>query len=116
MSTRPSIGSMRRPFERDKTLADFVASLAGLPLAHQPGEVWEYSWGVDVLARVIEVVSGLPFDEFLERGIFKPLQMADTGFYVPEAKLGRLVAPACPCHPQFDVTRPRTLLSGGRRL
>jgi CubicO group peptidase (beta-lactamase class C family) len=53
-------------FARDKTLADFTASLAQLPLAHQPGEVWEYSHGVDVLGRVVEVASGEPFDQFLQ--------------------------------------------------
>jgi hypothetical protein len=42
-------------FTRETTLADFVASLGKLPLVHQPGEVWEYSWSVDVLARVVEV-------------------------------------------------------------
>ena len=103
-------------FERDKTLADFVASLADLPLAHQPGEVWEYSWGVDVLARVVEVASGLPFDRFLQDRIFGPLRMVDTGFYVPEAKLARLVDAPEPRDPQFDVTRPRKLLSGGGGL
>jgi CubicO group peptidase (beta-lactamase class C family) len=104
-------------FERDKTLADFVASLAGLPLAHQPGEVWEYSWGIDVLARVVEVASGQPFDQFLDSRIFKPLHMVDTGFYVPEGKLGRLVdAPQPLRNPQFDVTRQRKLLSGGGGL
>jgi CubicO group peptidase (beta-lactamase class C family) len=103
-------------FERDKTLADFVASLAPLPLAHQPGEVWEYSWGVDVLARVVEVASGLPFDQFLQDRIFGPLRMIDTGFYVPEAKLARLVDAPEPRDPQFDVTRPRKLLSGGGGL
>jgi CubicO group peptidase (beta-lactamase class C family) len=103
-------------FERDNTLADFVASLADLPLAHQPGEVWEYSWGVDVLARVVEVASGLPFDQFLQDRIFGPLQMIDTGFYVPEAKLARLVDAPAPRDPQFDVTRPRKLLSGGGGL
>jgi CubicO group peptidase (beta-lactamase class C family) len=103
-------------FERDKTLADFVASLADLPLAHQPGEVWEYSWSVDVLARVVEVASGLPFDQFLQDRIFGPLHMVDTGFYVPEAKLARLVDAPEPRDPQFDVTRPRKLLSGGGGL
>jgi CubicO group peptidase (beta-lactamase class C family) len=44
-------------FKRDRTLADFITSLGKLPLAHQPGEVWEYSWGVDVLARIVEVQS-----------------------------------------------------------
>jgi CubicO group peptidase (beta-lactamase class C family) len=60
---------------RDRTLAEFVTSIAKLPLAYQPGEVWEYSdWGMDVLARVIEVVSEEPFDPFLESRIFKPLE------------------------------------------
>jgi CubicO group peptidase (beta-lactamase class C family) len=81
--------------KRDRTLAEFVTGIAKLPLAYQPGEVWEYSdWGFDVLARVVEVASGEPFDEFLEKSIFKPLHMVDTGFYVPEGKLSRLVAPA----------------------
>jgi CubicO group peptidase (beta-lactamase class C family) len=59
-------------FTRDTTLADFVASLGKLPLVHQPGEVWEYSWSVDVLARVVEVGSGQPFDEYLQARIFGP--------------------------------------------
>jgi len=103
-------------FQRDRTLADFVASLANLPLAHQPGEVWEYSWGVDVLARVVEIASGEPFDRFLEKRIFVPLQMADTGFYVRESRLDRLVEAPTGRNPQFDVTRPRALLSGGGGL
>jgi CubicO group peptidase (beta-lactamase class C family) len=103
-------------FRRDGTLADFVASLALLPLAHQPGEVWEYSWGVDVLARVVEVASGLRFDDFLQSRIFGPLRMVDTGFYVPQDKLARLVDAPEPRSPQFDVTRPRKLLSGGGGL
>jgi CubicO group peptidase (beta-lactamase class C family) len=106
----------RASFRRDNTLAEFVASLGNLPLAHQPGEVWEYSWGVDVLARVVEVASGQPFDRFLESRIFQPLHMVDTGFYVPTDKLGRLVEAPEPRAPQFDVTRRRNLLSGGGGL
>ncbi len=64
-----------RTFRRDRTLADFVTDLAAMPLVHQPGEAWEYSWGVDVLARVVEVVSGQSFDQFLESRIFKPLRI-----------------------------------------
>jgi CubicO group peptidase (beta-lactamase class C family) len=56
-------------YHRDKTLADFVSRLARLPLAHQPGEVWEYGLSVDVLARVIEVASGQPFDQFLDTSV-----------------------------------------------
>ena len=104
-------------FRRDRTLADFVIALAAMPLLHQPGEVWEYSWGVDVLARVIEVVSGQIFDQFLESRIFKPLRMVDTGFSVPEAKLGRLVDPIPGGRPSlWDVTRPTKLFSGGGGL
>jgi CubicO group peptidase (beta-lactamase class C family) len=104
-------------FRRNGTLADFVASLAALPLAHQPGEVWEYSWGVDVLARVIEVVSGQSFDQFLDSRIFKPLRMVDTGFYVPDEKRARLVDPIAGRRPAlWDVTQPPKLFSGGGGL
>jgi CubicO group peptidase (beta-lactamase class C family) len=107
----------RAVFRRDATLAEFVASLAKLPLAHHPGEVWEYSWGVDVLARVVEVASGQPFDQFLESRIFTPLGMVDTGFYVPEAKLARLVDPPPSGRPAiWDVTKPSKLFSGGGGL
>ena len=104
-------------FRRDRTLADFVTALASVPLVHQPGEVWEYSWGVDVLARVIEVASGEPFDRFLEMRLFKPLRMVDTGFAVPEAKLDRLVDPIASGRPPiWDLTRPTKLFSGGAGL
>jgi CubicO group peptidase (beta-lactamase class C family) len=103
-------------FKPDNSLAEFVTSLSSLPLAHQPGEVWEYSWGVDVLARVVEVSSGQPFDEFLQSRIFKPLGMVDTGFYVPSENLGRVVEAPTTRPPQFDITRPRKLVSGGGGL
>jgi Beta-lactamase/PDZ domain len=107
--------SLARP---DMTQAEFVANIAKLPLACQPGEVWEYSdWGLDVLARVVEVASGEPFDQFLESHIFKPLHMIDTGFYVPEAKLSRLVDPAPGGRAGiFDITKPRKFLSGAGGL
>ena len=104
-------------FNRDTTLAEFVTSLGKLPLAHQPGEVWEYSWGVDVLARIVEIQSGQAFDQFLENRIFLPLHMADTGFYVPEEKLGRLVdPPGEQREPLWDVTTRSKLFSGGGGL
>jgi CubicO group peptidase (beta-lactamase class C family) len=104
-------------WRREKTLADFVSSLAGLPLAHQPGEVHEYGWSVDVLGRVVEVVSGQPFDQFLQSRIFEPLHMVDTGFYVPEEKLDRLVDSPMPERPPiWDVTKPAKLFSGGGGL
>jgi CubicO group peptidase (beta-lactamase class C family) len=109
-------------YRRDKTLADFVSGLAKLPLAHQPGEVWDYGLSVDVLSRVIEVASGQPFDQFLETRLFAPLNMVDTGFYVPEAKLSRLVDPPAngrggpPDSVLADVTKPTKLFSGGGGL
>jgi CubicO group peptidase (beta-lactamase class C family) len=78
---------------RDSTLKDFVSRLARLPLAHQPGEVWEYGHSPEILARVIEVASGQPLDQFLDNRLFKPLGMVDTGFWVPPDKLARLVDP-----------------------
>lgn len=104
-------------YRRDTTLADFVSALARLPLAHQPGEVWEYGLSADVLGRVIEVASGEPLDRFLQSRIFTPLHMLDTGFYVPEEKLGRLVDSPMPERPRiWDVTKPPKLFSGGGGL
>ncbi|UFZ07299.1 beta-lactamase family protein [Bradyrhizobium ontarionense] len=104
-------------YRRDRTLADFVASLASLPLAHQPGEVHEYGWSVDVLGRVIEVASGQPLDQFLRARIFEPLRMVDTGFFVPKERLDRLVdAPMPERPPIWDVTTPPKLFAGGGGL
>jgi CubicO group peptidase (beta-lactamase class C family) len=103
----------RGVWRRDKTLADFVSSLAGLPLAHEPGEVHEYGWSVEVLSRVVEVASGQSFDQFLQSRIFAPLHMIDTGFSVPKEKLDRLVDSPMPERPPiWDVTRPPKLFSG----
>ncbi|ASV29809.1 serine hydrolase domain-containing protein [Maribacter cobaltidurans] len=73
------------------TIEESVKKLAKLPLHHEPGEQWTYSEGLDVLGYFIEIISGKPFDEFLEKHIFEPLGMEDTGFYQPNAKAGRLV-------------------------
>src|SRR6266478_522383 len=74
----------------DGTIEDSVKRLAPLPLLFNPGERWEYSLGVDVLGRLVEVVSGKPLDEFFRTRIFEPLGMKDTYFYPPENKLDRL--------------------------
>ncbi|MGY0574626.1 serine hydrolase [Bradyrhizobium sp. RDM12] len=111
-------GLTAKGLARDGTLKDFVARLARLPLAHQPGEVWEYGHNADVLGRVIEVASGQPFDRFLDNRLFKPLGMVDTGFWVPPEKLARLVDPPAGAAmlPDRDVTKPTTLFSGGGGL
>ncbi len=74
------------------TLEDQVAALGEIPLLYQPGTQWNYSVSVDVLGRLVEVISGQPFDVFLRERIFDPLGMADTGFRVPDSKSDR-VAP-----------------------
>jgi CubicO group peptidase (beta-lactamase class C family) len=74
------------------TLAELVKRLGQAPLVHQPGTIWDYGFSTDVLARLVEVVSGQSIDQFFAERIFKPLHMDDTGYYVPEAKWDRLVA------------------------
>ena len=78
-------------YQPDIDLAEVVRRIARIPLVHQPGTTFHYGYSIDVLGRLVEVVSGKPFDQFLEEGIFKPLGMADTAFYVPETKLDRFV-------------------------
>ena len=74
------------------SLEAFADRVAGLPLVYQPGTRWSYSMGLDVMGRVIEVVSGQPFDRFLQERFFDPLGMRDTGFQVPLDKADRLTA------------------------
>jgi CubicO group peptidase (beta-lactamase class C family) len=74
------------------TLAEMVDVLAGLPLIYQPGTSWEYSLAIDVVARLIEIISGQSFDTFIKARIFDPLGMVDTGFVVPNKDQDRLVA------------------------
>ncbi len=74
------------------SLADFVERVASIPLAHQPGSKWFYSISQDVLGRLVEVLSGQPFDEFLAERVFEPLGMTDTAFHVPEQHADRLAA------------------------
>lgn len=72
-------------------LADLADKVARLPLLAHPGTVWNYSVSADILGRVIEVISGLSFDDFLHEKIFEPLDMQDTGFFVPPEKASRFV-------------------------
>lgn len=73
-------------------LSDMIDRLADLPLSYHPGEAWEYSVATDVLGRVVEVISGKTLDAFFKAHIFEPLGMVDSGFFVPPAEQGRLVA------------------------
>ena len=79
--------SSEKPFKDICSFAEALASKA--PLMHQPSERYTYSMGMDVLGCIIQRVSGVRFDEFLDTKIFKPLNMQDTFFSVPESKRDR---------------------------
>ncbi len=72
------------------TTEEWIDRLAEVPLAHQPGERFSYGLNMDVLGRIIEVVSGKPLDVYFKQYIFDPLGMEDTYFYLPEEKFDRL--------------------------
>jgi CubicO group peptidase (beta-lactamase class C family) len=74
----------------DGTIGDSTKNLGALPLLFNPGERFEYSLGVDVLGRLVEVASGKPLDEFFRTRIFEPVGMKDSYFFPPDNKIGRL--------------------------
>ena len=75
---------------RGDTLAELSDKVAAVPLIGDPGEQWVYSISLTVLGRVVEVVSGMAFDEYLAQEMFAPLGLADTGFFVPPESQSRL--------------------------
>ncbi len=106
-----------------------VDELTSLPLAFQPGTQWRYSLSIDVLGYLIEVMSGMPLDIFLEERLFKPLGMLDTRFYVPPEQADRLATLYCRAEsgsglqrmdqsppPSQPVFEPPTWISGGGGL
>src|SRR5271154_2978698 len=74
----------------DFDLAEGVRRLASVPLNDQPGTMFRYGFSIDLLGRLVEVVSGKPLDQFFEERIYRPLGMKDSGFFVPENKWNRL--------------------------
>ena len=124
-----SMYAARGALSRDQTLKDMIDKLAAMPLRHQPGTRWYYSIAVDVQGYLVEVLSGQPFDVFLEERIFGPLGMVDTGFHVPEQDHerfaqyyrydadGRLTAmPASGAPGSRAYLDPTTFFSGGGGL
>ena len=104
----------------DPDTATFVDRLAKLPLAYQPGTTWDYSYSIDVLGRVIEVVSGQSLYQFEKENLLDPLGMADTAFGVEDpAKQGRIAEPfandrSFGVDAEFsDPRRPARFQSGG---
>lgn len=78
----------------DPDLATFVTRLAKLPLGYQPGTTWDYSYAIDVVGRIVEVVSGQSLYDYEKEHVLGPLGMADTGFGVPDtARQGRIAEP-----------------------
>lgn len=112
----------------DISIEENVKKLAALPLHSIPGEKFHYSEGLDVLGYFVEVISGQPFDVFLRERLFKPLEMKDTWFYLPQEKKNRLVAiqhmkegkwqdyPVTFYDPDYPVKGARRFFSGGAGL
>lgn len=101
-------------FMAGKSLAEMVATIAHLPLLHQPGEFWEYGVSTDVLGRIVEVVSGQPLDEFIAEHITRPLKMNDTAFYLTQSEAARLAHPdGVMAMPPTDPAVKPAIMSGG---
>ena len=112
------------PRKPTDTVADWTAALGAAPLDFQPGTRWAYSGlaGIDTLGRIVEVASGLTFDEFLRQRIFEPLGMKDTAFNVPDDRMSRVVTlyrrtpEGLELRPVPEWVATRTLHSGGGGL
>ncbi len=84
--------ALANPLDADWTLETLMERLAERPLRFHPGTHWFYSVSTDVCARLVEIISGQRFDEYLNEEIFEPLGMVDTGFMVPDEKIDRFAA------------------------
>jgi CubicO group peptidase (beta-lactamase class C family) len=109
-----------RLYSRGRSNAEHVAALAALPLAHEPGSVWDYSRATDVLGRLVEVLVDAPLGDHLRASIFEPLGMVDTGFTAPADQHHRLAEPL-PNQPLgtmqvFDPRVPAPAQNGGGGL
>ena len=112
------------PRKTSDNLAHYIPQLGAVPLDFQPGTQWRYSAlaGIETLGRIVEVASGMTFDQFLQKRIFEPLDMKDTAFYPTDDRLARIVT----LYERKDsklsrIDTPgwlatRTLLSGGAGL
>jgi CubicO group peptidase (beta-lactamase class C family) len=81
--------------------------LAQHPLKFHPGTHWNYGLSTDIVGRLVEILSGQPFDQYLQRELFEPLGMTDTGFFVPAESVSRLAA----CY-QYRPANSPTLMEG----
>ena len=90
------------------TAAEFLDKLSAQPLLHQPGAVWDYGFGLDVLGLLVEQISEQTLGHYFQDNILKPLGMVDTGFHVPADKVARY-ARALPNDP--DSGRPQSMMA-----
>lgn len=88
----PAAAAYREAFEpyreSDMNLETFTDILGGLPLAFHPGTAWRYGWSIDVLGRLVEVLTGQPFDVAMKERLLDPLGMVDTDFGCPRKRRG----------------------------
>jgi CubicO group peptidase (beta-lactamase class C family) len=86
-------GTRISPRNTSSNLAAYVPTLGAVPLDFQPGTKWQYSAlaGIETLGRIVEIASGLTFDQFLKQRIFDPLGMKDTSFYPTDDRVSRVV-------------------------
>jgi CubicO group peptidase (beta-lactamase class C family) len=89
----------------DFSLAEFAERIAKLPLHDQPGSLWQYGHSTDVLARIMEIVSGKSLLEVEKEKLLDPLGMRDTGFYVTDPEKQKLIAQPVPNDSDFRVGR-----------
>jgi len=94
------------------TIGEAVKLLATIPLKNQPGTKYEYSVSLDVAGYLVEVLSGMPFDQFLQTRLFDPLGMKDTGFEVPEEDFDRLAMIYTPNGETGDLTPVESMTNG----
>ncbi|WP_029232313.1 serine hydrolase domain-containing protein [Butyrivibrio sp. VCB2006] len=85
-----AIRRLEKPYEEQMSTLEFAEEIGKLPLAFIPGTQFQYGTSADVLGAVIEKVTGQKLGEFMKERLFDPLEMKDTGFYVPDDKKNRL--------------------------
>lgn len=104
-----------------QTNAEMLTKLSKLPLAYQPGTMFEYSMSTDVLGRIVEVVAGKDLNQFVAERITKPLHLTNTGFLLDREQTARLAEPQrnknnTPIVVGYNLARPPKWFSGGGGL
>ena len=127
VTTDRALRQAGHPSLAESSLEEMMNNLESVPLRYEPGKGWYYSFAADVVGRLVEIGSGLPLDKALKKLIFEPLNMKDTGFYVPKEKWHRFVtpygnglkeitAPQPGTSGPFTFEKPPKFLSGGGGL